>query len=188
GWKTAKRFPPIFGRIYNPKPEEATQFPLPPKPHRTRERAPSRTRTAPSAPQQLRQPSAHIGRRLRQPETLQQPRIVRSRMADIPPARCVVIHWWQITKHIADGRQQLVQRSGLVEPHIGRTFRGFLALQCLHQQLNQIPNIEEVAGLLAITEHRDGQALLRPLGEDADYAGIRRRRILTRAVDIEEAE
>src|SRR3546814_9008280 len=68
----------------------------------------------------------------------------------------------------------LIQRSGLIQPNIHRALHRLGRLQRLHQHLDQIGNVEKIARLLAIAEHRNRQTLLRPLGEAADHTGIRR--------------
>jgi transposase len=85
----------------------------------------------------------------------------------------------------ADLSQQLVETYRLAPTHIERITHHLLAEQALHQQHDQIPHIEEIAGLLTITEDADRQPLLRTLGEDTDHPGVRRGWILARPEDIE---
>ncbi len=94
-------------------------------------------------------------------------------MTNIPRPRGLIAHLGKPAQHVTDGHQQLIQRSGLIQPNIHRALHRLGRLQRLHQHLDQIGNVEKIARLLAIAEHRNRQPLLRPLGEDADHTGIR---------------
>src|SRR3990167_4169776 len=114
--------------------------------------------------------------------------VISPRMANITGTRSPVIDRRQAAAQPTDLRQQLIQADRLAPAHIHRTIHHLRRSQRLGQQRQQVLDIEEVAGLLAITEHTDWQPLLDALGKDADHPGVRRGWILPRAKDIEETK
>ena len=109
-------------------------------------------------------------------------------MTDVAGARRAIADRWQFTDHFLQRLQHLLEVHRLIPADVHRAHFHFRLVDCLHQHVDQILDIEEIAGLLTIAEHGDRQTFLRPLAENADDPGIRRGRILAWAEDVEEAE
>ena len=126
-----------------------------------------------SAPEQTRQTDTHW-RGFTQRETLQQPSVVGTRMADITRAGRGVADRWQLANHFAQRLEHLLESRGFVQANIDRPLFNLSGFDSLNQDLYQVANVDEVPGLLAIAKNGDWQALYRTLAEDADDAGVRR--------------
>src|SRR5579863_20681 len=86
-----------------------------------------------------------------------------------------------------DGRE-LDDRRGATRADIEDAGAGSDLLHRGEQMRNRVPDKNEVARLLAVSEHVDVEALRSSSGENADHAGIGRGGILPRSVYVEESQ
>src|SRR5947207_2635201 len=109
-------------------------------------------------------------------------------MADVTGTRRAKANGRQLADHGFKGFKHLLESRRLIPADIHCADLDLRFLDGLHQHVHQILDVDKIPSLLAITEHGDRQAFLRALAENADHTGVWRRRILTRAEDVEEAE
>ena len=121
-------------------------------------------------------------------ELLAQPIDARARLQDLAGARRCVLD--RATDRRTDRRSCARARATVISLPVPTfaTSRLLPSRERGDDRAHDVADVDEVARLLAVAEDRQRPAGLRAIREDRDHAGVRARRILARAVDVEEAE